>query len=293
MLKIIEKTKIWFSVSLIIIIIGMGFLFYRGLNFGIDFKGGTQVVINFGKEFNKAEVDDIVKKYAPNAVTNTITNDGKAEELEIKANNFDSSKVSEVINELKEKYSLGDDALVSQDEIGASIGKELTKNSFIALAIAITCMLVYVGFRFEFNFGAAAILALVHDALITLSVYAIFYIPVNTPFIAAMLTIIGYSINDTIVIFDRIRENFKKNRRADVVEVADKSITQTMARSINTTFTTLVTIVAVYIFVPTVRDFTFPLIIGIVSGAYSSIFIASPIWVLLKKHRPKRDAVKA
>ncbi len=151
-------------------------------------------------------------------------------------------------------------------------------------------MLIYVGMRFEFRFGAAAILALVHDVLITLSVYAIFQIPVNSPFIAAILTIIGYSINDTIVIFDRIRENQKNMRRKSIEEVANISITQTMRRSINTSLTTLITIVCVYIFVPTVRDFSFPLIIGIATGTYSSIFIASPIWVLLKKKNKKVNA---
>ena len=289
MLRIIEKTKLWFIISLIIIAIGIGFLAVRGLNFGIDFKGGTQVVIDFGKEFNKADVDKIIKKYAPDATTNTVDKDS----LEIKANNFDTTKVNEVFTELKEKYSLNDKALVSQDEIGASVGKELTKNSIIALGIAVICMLIYVAIRFEFTFGIAAIVALFHDVLITLSVYAIFSVPVNTPFIAAMLTVVGYSINDTIVIFDRIRENAKKNRRADIVEVADKSITQTMSRSINTTLTTLITIIAVYIFVPSVREFAFPLIIGIATGAYSSIFIASPIWVILKKHKLKKKAVRA
>ena len=289
MLRIIEKTKLWFISSLIIIAIGIGFLAVRGLNFGIDFKGGTQVVIDFGKEFNKADVDKIIKKYAPDATTNTVNKDS----LEIKANNFDTTKVNEVFKELKEKYSLDDKALVSQDEIGASVGKELTKNSIIALGIAVICMLIYVAIRFEFTFGIAAIIALFHDVLITLSVYAIFNVPVNTPFIAAMLTVVGYSINDTIVIFDRIRENSKKNRRADIVEVADMSITQTMSRSINTTLTTLITIIAVYIFVPSVREFAFPLIIGIATGAYSSIFIASPTWVILKKYKLKKKTVRA
>ncbi|MGL5243729.1 MAG: protein translocase subunit SecF, partial [Sarcina sp.] len=156
-----------------------------------------------------------------------------------------------------------------------------------ALGIAVMFMLIYVAIRFEVDFGIAAIVALAHDILITLSIFAIFQITVNTPFIAAILTIVGYSINDTIVIFDRIRENRKKMRSASYVEVADKSITQTMTRSINTTLTTLITIVAVYIFVPTVRDFAFPLIIGIACGAYSSIFIASPVWCFLKNRKSK------
>ncbi|EGO86384.1 preprotein translocase subunit SecF, partial [Clostridium botulinum C str. Stockholm] len=184
---------------------------------------------------------------------------------------------------------LKDKALISQNKVGPSVGNELKKKSLGALIIATIAMLIYIGFRFEIKFGIAAILGLVHDILITLGVYAITQIPVNTPFIAAMLTIVGYSINDTIVIFDRIRENKRKLRGRDMVEIVNLSITQTMSRSINTVLTTLFTIVAVYVFVPAVRDFTFPLIIGIVCGAYSSIFISSPIWILLRKFGKNKE----
>lgn len=289
MLKIIEHAKIWIALSLIVIVIGLGFMFTRGLNFGIDFKGGTQVVFNFGKEFDKAKVDNIVKKYAPDAVTNTVNNT----EYEIKASDLSSQKVNEIYDVFKKDFKIGDKAIVSQNEIGASIGKELTQKAFLALGIAFVCMLVYIAIRFEIKFGIAALIALFHDILITLSVYAIFNISVNSPFIAAILTIVGYSINDTIVIFDRIRENSKFMRRTSPTEVADKSLTQTMSRSINTTLTTLITIIAVNIFVPTVREFSFPLIIGIATGAYSSIFIASPMWVWLQKKGTKKKVVEA
>ncbi|ERK30926.1 MULTISPECIES: protein translocase subunit SecF [Clostridium] len=282
MLKIIEKTKIWFSISLLVIVLGIGFMVYRGgLNFGIDFIGGSKVIIQMPDDFTKSEVDEIIKKYAEDAVTNTVNDT----QLEVKAKDFDSTKVSEMMNELKEKYKLEDDALVSQDEIGASVSSELTKNSLISLSIAVIAMLIYVAVRFEFKFGVSAIIALLHDILITVAIYAIFNVPVNTPFIVAILTIVGYSINDTIVIFDRIRENINKMRRSSPAEVANISVTQTMSRSINTTLTTLFTIIAVNVFVPSVREFTFPLIIGIACGAYSSIFIASPVWVMLKNRK--------
>ncbi|EOR20686.1 MULTISPECIES: protein translocase subunit SecF [Clostridium] len=285
MLKVIEKTKLWFTLSTIIIVVGLGFIIVRGLNFGIDFRGGTNVVVELGENFNKPEADEIVKDIVPDAVTNEIDNT----QYEIKAKDLDSTKVSEVFKALQEKYTLEDSALISQDEIGASVGKELTKNSIVALLVACVAMLVYIAFRFEMNYGIASVIALLHDVLITISVYAIFDIPVNTPFIAAILTIVGYSINDTIVIFDRIRENLKNMRRVSSTEVANKSITQTMSRSINTTLTTLITIIAVNIFVPTVREFSFPLIIGIAAGAYSSIFIASPVWVMLKDKKVKKS----
>lgn len=289
MLKIVEKSKIWFSISLIIIIIGLGFMFTRGLNFGIDFKGGTKVVVELGKDFNKEEVDTIVKKYAPDALTNKVDDT----QYEIKSKDLPTEKVAELFAELKETYSLEETALVSEGSIGAAMGKELTQNSIIALLIACGAVLIYVAVRFEMDYAVAAIVALTHDVLITLSIFAIFNIPVNTPFIAAVLTIVGYSINDTIVIFDRMRENSKNMRRATPEVIANTSLTQTMSRSINTTLTTLIVITSVNIFVPTVREFSFPLMIGIGFGAYSSIFLAAPIWVILKKRSKKKNVVKA
>lgn len=282
--KIVQKTKIWFTISLICILVGVGFTVTKGLNFGIDFQGGTKMVVDLGEGFNKPEVDEVVKAIVPDAVTN----EAAETQYEIKAKDLDSAKVNEVFKALQDKYNLEDEALLSQDEIGASVGKDLTRNSIIALAVACLAMLIYIAIRFKMDYGIAAIVALVHDLLITVSVFAIFNIPVNTPFIAAILTIVGYSINDTIVIFDRIRENSKNMRRASAEEIADKSLTQTMSRSINTTLTTLITITAVNIFVPTVREFSFPLIIGIAVGAYSSIFIAAPTWVALRKRESKK-----
>ena len=289
MLKIIEHAKIWIALSLAVIIVGLGFMFTRGLNYGIDFKGGTQVVFEFGKNFDKQKADDIVKEYSKDAVTNTVN----GTQYEIKASDLTTEKVNEIYDVFKKDFKLGDKAIVSQNEIGASIGKELTQKAILALVVAFICMLIYIAIRFEFKFGVAALVALIHDLLITISVYAIFNVTVNSPFIAAILTIVGYSINDTIVIFDRIRENSKFMRKSSPIEIADKSLTQTMSRSINTTLTTLITIIAVNIFVPTVREFSFPLIIGIATGAYSSIFIASTTWVLLKKIGHKKKDKRA
>lgn len=278
MLKIIEKSKIWISISLVIIVIGLGFTCFRGLNFGIDFKGGTQLSIQLNDDISKEQADEVVKEVVQNANTNLSNKN----EYEIKATELDSEQVSKIMDSFKEKYSLEESALISQDEIGASIGKELTENSLMALLAAFIVMLIYVAVRFEFKFGIAALTALFHDILITLSVYAIFNIPVNTPFIAAILTVVGYSMNDTIVVFDRIRENTKKLRRADSAEVANVSINETIKRSIYTSLSTLITIIAINILVPSVREFTIPLMVGILSGTYSSIFIASPVWVMLK-----------
>lgn len=290
MIKIIEHKKIWFSISIIIIVIGFLFVSIRGLNIGIDFQGGTEITMNFGHEFDKADVDNIIYKYNPDAITTTANN---GTELDIKATNFSTEKTNEMIKEIESTFNLSSDALVSQNEIGPSIGQQLTKGAIIALSIAVICMLIYVAIRFEFAYGISAIIALAHDALITISIYAIFNIPVNTPFIAAILTVIGYSVNDTIVIFDRIRENRKKMKGESFDSIANKSLSQTMSRSINTTLTTLTTIVAMYIFVPSIRDFAFPLIIGIVSGGCSSIFIATPVWCVIKNRKSAKKIKKA
>ncbi|KGK87905.1 Protein translocase subunit SecF [bioreactor metagenome] len=285
--KIMEKTKIWFAISLVIIITGLVFFIKDGLNYGIDFRGGTLVQINMKQDFNKQDVEKIIAKYANDYTTNTAVNEKNEVQLEIRSNSLEEGEIQPLFKEVKDKYKLADKDLISQQTIGPAVGQELRQKAILAFVLANVAILIYVAIRFEFKFGAAAILAIIHDILITVSVYSIFQIPINSSFIAAILTIAGYSINDTIVIFDRIRENVKKMRRIDSKEIANISITQTMSRSVNTTLTTLITIVAVYIFVPSIREFTFPLTIGIACGAYSSIFIASPIWVLLKNRKIK------
>lgn len=257
-LKIIEKTKIWFGISLAIMLLGLVFAIKDGLNYGIDFKGGTLVQIKMNKEFDKIEVEKILKKYTNDYTTNEARDKDNNIQLEIRSNSLKDEQIKPMFNEIKNKYKLKDQDLLSQESIGASIGKELRQKAILSLVIANIAMLIYVGFRFEFKFGLSAILALVHDILITISIYAIFQIPINSSFIAAVLTIVGYSINDTIVVFDRIRENSKRNRKANEVEIANISIAQTMTRSINTSLTTLFTIAAVYIFVPSVREFALP-----------------------------------
>lgn len=285
--KIIEKSKILFVISLAIMITGLAFFAKNGINYGIDFKGGTLVQINMKKDFNKQDVENIISKYVNDYTTNTAVNEKNETQLEIRSNSLDENEIQPLFKDIKDKYKLEDKDLISQQTIGPAVGQELRQKAMLAFVLANIAMLIYVAIRFEFKFGVAAILAIVHDILITVSVYAIFQIPINSSFIAAILTIAGYSINDTIVIFDRIRENTKKMRRVDSKEVANISITQTMSRSVNTTLTTLITIVSVYIFVPSVREFAFPLAVGIACGAYSSIFIASPVWVMLKNRKIK------
>jgi preprotein translocase subunit SecF len=292
MLKIIEKTKIWFTASAIIIVIGLAFMGIHGLQYDIEFKGGTLVQVDMEKDFDATAVKDVVVKYAPDAEVKKAISDGKYE-VDITSGTLTSDKIDALVKDIKTKFNLkSQNPLISQSNIGPSIGNEVRTKAVLAVVLANIAILIYIGFRFELKFGVAAILALVHDVLITLAVYAIFQIPIGSGFLAAMLTVIGYSMSDTIVVFDRIRENMKKTRKHDYTEIADVSITQTMTRSINTVATTLICITSVYFCVPSVRDFAFPLIIGIISGCYSSVFIASPFWVLLRNMGTKKAALR-
>ena len=256
MYKIIEKTKIWFTFSIIIILIGIGFMATKGLEMGIDFTGGAVVQINMDKAFNKSEVETIVKKYAPDETSNVLDNTI----LEVKSSKLSATDSNKLFAELKEKYTLKDSGPISENNIGASLGNQIRNNAIIAILIANALILIYVGFRFELKFGIAAIVALLHDILITVSVYAIFRIPLDSAFIAAILTILGYSMSDTIVVFDRIRENQKFMRSSSIKELANASITQTFRRSVFTVLTVVITLTSVFIFVPDIRNFSKPLL---------------------------------
>ncbi|MDF2504212.1 MAG: secF [Clostridium sp.] len=220
MLRVVEKRKIWFTISIILIVIGIGFICYRGLNFGIDFKGGTIIRININKDFNKADADQIIKKYVKTEEFETTKANNKELDIRVNSEAISDENSTKLFNDIKNKYKLKDSDLIERDRIGATVGNDLIKKAIISLVVSMILMLGFIAYRFEFKFGVAAIIALLHDVLITLSVYSIGNLPINTPFIAAILTIIGYSIADTIVIFDRIRENQKKMRGKDTIEMA-------------------------------------------------------------------------
>lgn len=286
-IDVIKNKKITFGISALVIIIGMVMMLTSGLNFGIDFTGGTLIQIDLGREIPVEEVREIMDGYDQNASI-VHAGEGNHEVIIKTTNDYNNDERVEIFNQYKDEYNLDDDALINQRKFGASIGEETQRRAFISVAIATVGMLLYITFRFEFNFGLAAITALIHDVLIGLSVYSILRIPVNSSFIAAMLIIVGYSINDTIVVFDRIRENIKKTRKQPFDEIINTSIKQTIRRSINTSATTLIAVTILYILgVEAIKDFALPLIIGVLAGTYSSIFIASPVWYLLKSRKSK------
>lgn len=293
MIDIMGKRKIFFILSGVIILTGLIAMLVGGLNQDIDFAGGTEMHVNIGKEFDNNEIKSIVGEVTgvDGAFIHVQKVGADGKQVIIKTTEIDTLKRNEVFEALKEKYGLSIDDKLMTDNVNPTIGNELKYQAFLATVIAAVLMLGYITIRFEFKSGVAAVAALIHDLLIMLTVYALFRIPINTTFIAAMLTILGYSINDTIVLFDRIRENKKYMKKEKFGNIANKSIWQTMARSINTSLTTLIMITALYVLgVPSIKDFAFPLMIGILSGTYSSIFIASPVWVAWQEFQDKKKS---
>jgi preprotein translocase SecF subunit len=270
-------------VSLILTLCGVNGLF----NFDIDFVGGTTFEFQLPVSVDKTVTDRAAELYqgaigkAPSSVTSSGENG-----LRIKALELSDEEVESVRNAIADEYQINIEKGYQVERVSASVGKDLSKAAFTASLVAVILILVYIAFRFEFKSGLAAVCALVHDLLVMLSFYVIFRIPFNINFIAAALTILGYSINATIVVFDRVRENRKNMRTGNFGEIVDHSIWDTMTRSINTTVTTLIVMLMLLILgVSSIRNFALPICIGIICGCYSSVCISGPLWNLFNHGR--------
>lgn len=289
MFNIIEKRKIFFIISAVIILAGIVSVIIQGFNTDIDFEGGTEITIDFKGEYNENNIRKIVSSV--DGVDVASVQKASANDLNgaiVMVNYIDDTQISAVKKAISEEYK---DASISVSSISPKIGKELWQSALISIVIVAVLMLLYITFRFEVLSGVSAVIALIHDMLVMVSIYTIFQIPVNTSFIAAILTILGYSINATIVIFDRIRENTRFLKKEKFSDIVNKSIWQTLARSVNTSLTTLFTLVALFIIgVPSIKEFALPLILGVVCGTYSSVFLAGQFWVLLKGDGKKARA---
>lgn len=275
--------KKYFAASGAFIIIGLALVLTMGFELSNDFIGGTKIQIKFNSQVSEAQIAEDIKEFNLNP---SITSAGNLQnEIVIKTiKQLDLDQRREVYEVLAKKYDLKpeDNALRASEQIGATIGEETKQKALTSFLYASIAILIYITFRFEWRFGVAAIITLVHDVLALCAVYAIFRIPLNSSFIAAILTIVGYSINDTIVIFDRIREELKYSKSGNMLKIADDSIKSTLSRTINTSLTTIVVVTVMYFLgVEDIKILTFPLAIGIAIGTYSSIFIASPVWLLL------------
>lgn len=259
-------------------------------NLDQDFKGGVTMNVSIGQPMNsdnasviRGIVEDVTGT-APFSVTRA-GNDGK--QASIRMGEVPSEQRDAIFDAISERYGAENVVLESSDFVSASVGKDITKSAFLASIIAAVLILIYITIRFEFRSGLAAVICLIVNLLIMISVYVIFRMALNMNFIAAALTIIGYSINTTIVVFDRIRENVKKSGGAGFREIVDISVMQTMRRSIGTTITTLLPVIFIIIFgVPSIRNFAIPIAVGVVAGTFTSIFIAGPLWSAFRGKKP-------
>ena len=300
-----KKRVVFFVISLVVIAAGfVGMIAYgasgqHALNFSLEFMGGTSISADFGKDYT---VEEVEKTVVPEVAA--VINDNAIQASTVKGSNVVTIKTKtltqdqreEVGNMLVDKFGV-DDSTIETQSIGATVSGEMRKNAIMAVVVACICMLLYIWFRFkDLRFAGSAIIALIHDVLVMLTAYALIRISVGNTFIACMLTIVGYSINDTIVVFDRIRENMhgmKKTNPETLAEVANRSLTQTLSRTINTSVTTIVMVLLLFIFgVSSIREFSLPLMVGLISGTYSSIFIATSLWYVMKLHLGKNRLIK-
>ena len=275
----IEKRKIFYCISGAVIVIGLVTLGIRGFNYGIDFTGGTMIQMDLGKKVAISDVEKTIRQYHLNP--EIVYSGADQHQVIIKTTKaLNANARASVQQTIEKKYDLNKKSVVASEEFGPSIGKELRNNAVKAILVAALFMLLYIIFRFKtWRYGVAAIAGIGHDVLVLIAVYAVFRIQVNNPFIAAILTVVGYSINDTIVIFDRVRENSKMLRQKPVMELLDHSINQTLDRSIMTSMTTVIATVPLLILVSAqLSQFVLPLMIGVLVGTYSSICLCSPLY---------------
>lgn len=270
----IGKRKLWYAISLVILLAGLVSLIFQGLNLGIDFTGGTNLQLKFE---NKLDVAQVRSAFTEVGITSAQIQELDDGTYQVKIPYLENEKLIETTNSLKSK--LGGLEVLSADSIGPTMGKEIFQKGLIALIVAIFLMVVYISVRFEWRFAFTGILALLHDIFATLGLFSIFQWEINSTFVAAILTIFGYSINDTIVVFDRIRENIGQVKRENLSTVVNNSIKLSLTRSIYTSVSTLIFLISLLLFGgETTKMFVLAMTLGIAFGTYSSIFIASPIW---------------
>ena len=299
MINFVGKWKITFAIAAVCILVGpVAMAINSGagngaLNLSMDFRGGTSTSITFNEDLSISDIDAKVKP-----LFQDVTGDAEIQSQKVAGSNDVYIKTRVLSLDEREAISKSiqdtfgiDEKAISFETISSTVSNEMRQDAVVAVIVAAICILIYIWFRFkDIRFAGSAVLALMHDVLIVFACYAIVRISVGSTFIACMLTIVGYSINATIVIFDRIRENLKGMKQASLEDVVNTSITETLTRSIYTSFTTFVMVAVLYVLgVATIKEFSLPLIVGVVAGGYSSVCITGALWYLLKK----RSAGKA
>ena len=293
-LNIINKAKIYFIIPAIIILLGVVFLFVNGgFVQDVDFAGGMTMYVDMGKEVDLDDIANTVKT-ADASLNNprVVKSDGNV--VIIRTTPIERDVRDKIQTVLVDTYGVDrSTSFIQIEDVSATMGAELRQQALNAALIACLLMLIYITIRFEFFTGISAVICLIHDVLIMLSFYVIFKIPINASFIAAVLTIIGYSINNTIVIFDRVRENQKRAAR-ELKSLVNTSVSQSFTRSMYTTFTTIIPVILLYVLgVDSIKEFALPLIVGLLAGTYSSLFLAGSTWYGFKSLFKKRKLAKA
>lgn len=287
----VRSARYTLLVSLIVLLAGVASLAVQRLNLGIDFTSGVRLQVEFAEAPSVSAVRDAVAaKVTATPVVQALPD--APGQFSIRTPALDDAQREAVLAALSE---LGTYELLGSEEVQPGISRELTRNAAMALGLAIVAQVIYIALRFDFRFGVSAVVALAHDALITLGLVSLLRIEVGAAFIAAVLTIIGYSINNTIVVFDRVRENLKTSRRGEPLsQVVNRSIGGTLRRSVNTTITTVLPLAMIAVFGgSTLQGFAITLLIGMFAGAYSSIFLAGPLWcwwTVRARRRPAKTA---
>lgn len=276
--KFIEHRKIYYMVSIGIIVLGLLVGGIRGLNYGIDFTGGTMMQFDMGKQVTQSEVRKVLDKYELDEEI-IFSGDENKEVIIRTTKALENADRMEIVGSFEESFGIDENDILAIEQFGPSVGKELQRNALLAILISALGMLVYISIRFQWKFGVAALAGVIHDVFMVLAFYAIFNITVNNPFIAGVLTVVGYSINDTIVVFDRVRENLGLLKKTSLAETLNISINQTIQRSVMTSVTTLLVMVPLFILSgPAIREFVVPLMVGVAVGCISSITLCSPLY---------------
>lgn len=302
-INFMKHKAVYFAISLVILAVGLGAFAYYGattgksFNYGIEFAGGTSTTADFGQEYTIEEIEDKIIPYVSEITKDSAvqaTTVDETTEIVLKTRTLTLEERDALNAMLVEKFGVDEDTISSQS-ISSTISGEMKRDAIIAVLIACVCMLIYIRFRFkDIRFATSAIVALVHDVLMVLISYVVLRLSVGNTMIACVLTIVGYSINDTIVIFDRIRENMHKAEyftKESLAEICNRSLTQTLTRSINTSLTTVIMVLLLFIMgVPAIREFALPLMVGLVCGSYSSIFIATQLWYVMKIRIKSKNA---
>lgn len=289
--SIVKHAKIFFSLTAIVLIVGIVSMLTRGFNLGIDFTGGSIIDLKFAQPVSTSQVRTVLDDHDLGSSIIQLGTNGQntetSESVLIRTGLISDSQRKAVMDDLTAK--LGENQVLKVENVGATVGNDLVKQAIGAVVLSWVLMIAYITFRFELRFALAAIIALIIDVMVTLSYFSLLHLEIDSSFVAALLTVVGYSVNGTIVIFDRIRENLHTHRRNESMEdMVDNSIWQTMTRSIYTTLTTLFAVVAIFLFGgETIHNFSFAMLVGFSSGFYTSTFLSGTMWLFLRKKLKK------